>query len=138
MESASMTKAADESIFDQYVRHAEVLRNWFIGYGIGGVVLFVGGQSVVKSVPIPEIVPIAVWLILGVSSQVVLAFLNKVYNFVLYYSSTKADQRGVVQNVHRRNLIMFLCIDVPLDLVTLVSFVVATCLLVKLLLTIAA
>ena len=130
-----MKKAGDESIFQQYVRYAEVLRNWFIGYGIGGVVLFVSGQSAFASVPKNELVPIGIWFIVGVVFQVILAFTNKVYNFILYYNSTKPRPDAVITAVEKRNLLSFLFIDVPLDGATMASFAWATFLLFKFLLS---
>ena len=118
----------DETTFQQYVRYADVLRNWFIGYGIGGIVLFVSGQSAFASVPKKELVPIGMWFIVGIVFQVVLAFINKVYNFILYYNSTKRRDSSAIE---KKNLHSFLYVDVPLDVLTLLSCAWATLLLLK-------
>lgn len=122
-----MAKSGDETVFDQYVRHADLLRNWFVGYGIGAVVLFVSGQSVLSTFPQGEIVMIAKWFILGIISQVLLAFINKLYNFQLYLRTFKtgAASAGDVKRVKRS----FYWIDVPLDVLTFGSFCRATFLL---------
>lgn len=122
-----MAKSGDETVFDQYVRHADLLRNWFVGYGIGAVVLFVSGQSVLAQLPKDQIVVVAQWFILGIISQVLLAFINKLYNFQLYLRTFKTGvaSAGDVKGVKRS----FYWIDVPLDVLTFGSFCRATFLL---------
>lgn len=111
----------DETIFAQYAKHSDVLRNWFVAYGIGGVVLFLSKQEVFSSVPKPTLSTIAIWFLLGVISQVVLAFINKIYNFILYSRTQEPEKKRF-----QKNLRAFFLIDFPFDLLTAISYAKAT------------
>jgi len=123
----------DESVFTQYAKHADVLRNWFVAYGIGGLVLFLSSKSSFEAIPKKCLSMIAFWFIVGVASQVLLAFINKIYNFILYHKATSSS----VTSDLKKNILMFFTIDLPLDLITLGSFMWATYLLFQVLFTLA-
>jgi len=53
----------DESVFNQYVRHSDILRNWFVAYGIGGILLFLTKDSFFSKVPMNQLFSISIWLI---------------------------------------------------------------------------
>ena len=66
--------AHDQTVFEQYAKHSDVLRNWFVGYGIGGVVLFISNHDAFANIQKSILSEIALWFILGVIAQVALAF----------------------------------------------------------------
>jgi hypothetical protein len=112
--------AHDQTIFEQYAKHSDVLRNWFVAYGIGGVVIFISNHEVFSNIQKSILSEIAFWFILGVIAQVVLAFVNKVYNFIMYHKEEPTRTRFV------KNMTAFFAIDFPIDVFTIFSYAMAT------------
>jgi len=72
--------------FDQYWQHASVLRNWFVAYGIGALVLVVhdnGSFFITSSHRHLFVLCIAY----GIALQIVLTFVNKLVHWFAYYGS---------------------------------------------------
>jgi len=116
----------DESIFAQYVRHADILRTWFVAYGVGGIVLFFAKDTAFTSIPKDVRLYISEWFMIAVAAQVVLAFFNKVYNFHLYQKSLIKPKTVLTEKDVRNNSRYFYFVDVLLDVVTVVSFAMAS------------
>jgi hypothetical protein len=112
--------AHDQTVFEQYAKHSDVLRNWFVAYGIGGVVLFISSHEAFVNIQKSILSEIALWFILGVIAQVALAFVNKVYNFIMYQREEPARTRFA------KNMIAFFVVDFPIDVFTIFSFAKAT------------
>lgn len=127
--ASSTRDPGDDSIFAQYVRHADILRNWFVAYGIGGILLFLTKDTAFKSLPKDALLGIAEWFLLGVGAQVLLAFVNKIYNFHLYQGSLAHQDAAQREKSRFKVFRDFYLIDVLLDIVTLGSFAWATFLL---------
>jgi len=127
----------DETIFQQYTKHADILRNWFVAYGIGGIVLFLSSQSMFASIPKSELAWIAIFFFAGVLFQVILAFINKIYNFVLYHKKQPSESDQQVAGL-KKNLLSFFLIDFPVDLGTFVAYALATYLLFNIVFRVAA
>lgn len=69
--------------FDQYWRHASVLRYWFVGFGVGALALLVSTPTLFEGYEILKkwfVVP----LFIGVALQISLTFLNKIIHWVMY------------------------------------------------------
>ena len=127
----------NDSIFDQYVRHSDVLRNWYVAFGIGGLVLYLSNQSTFSNFPKDQLVLIAILLISGVIFQVILAFVNKVYNFLFYHKSIRSKTTATADEI-KKNKILFFVVDFPLDVLTIGAFAWATYELFNILFIIAA
>jgi hypothetical protein len=142
MEDSEMGKQkneiGDDSVYEQYVRHSDILRNWFVAYGIGGVLLFLTKDSFFSKVPFDHIYTISKWFVFGVAAQVLLAFINKVYNFQLYINTIRKPEDSSLQERAKKVARNFYLIDFIFDLVTAACFSRATYLLFLAVSTMAA
>jgi hypothetical protein len=110
-----------------YSEYAKVLRTWFVAYGIGGPVLLFTNDALsraLKSSGKAKIV--AVFFLAGVVLQVVLAAVNKVAMWALYYGEIQRTFKS-----RRRYKIGFwfseaFWIHLSIDLVTMFLFALAT------------
>lgn len=107
-------------MYDEYVRYAKVLQGWFVAFGIGAIVLFVSKPAAFANLPDRHRFLIPVFLLLAVGLQVVLAVLNKYFNFHSHQKG--ADYSGWSNNP---NWIFF---DVTLDVIS-IAFLVTACVL---------
>ena len=77
-----------EILFEQYWRYTSSLKQWFIGFGAGIVVLFATNTSILASVCSEQKTMIFILIFAGVATQVLLTIFNKITQFYIY--STKA------------------------------------------------
>lgn len=81
-----------ESLFKTYGVYARTLRAWFVAYGIGGPVLLLTNDTVnqaFRSSPLGR--SIAGAFLIGVATQVVLAFLNKTVIWASYFATIRPE-----------------------------------------------
>jgi hypothetical protein len=84
------------------------------------VVLFISSHEAFVNIQKSILSEIALWFIFGVIAQVALAFVNKVYNFIMYQREEPARTRFA------KNMIAFFAVDFPIDVFTIFSFAKAT------------
>jgi hypothetical protein len=136
---AELAEAAKdrEEYFTQYWHYATNLRNWFIAYGVGGILLLTRADAVFNAQPhAAEVEPglrvVAIALfIFGLATQVVLTLVNKVGHYYAY-------QKHVVAREGRRHrFATWLCecfwIDLVLDAITLAWYLAGTVAMARLL-----
>ncbi len=97
--------AEDNSTFEQYWRHSKDLRNWFVAYGIGAIV-FITSKDIIpilngKNISVS---PIAMWFLFGAACQILLAYINKLYNYRLYINEITGRTSQSVANQNIGNL----------------------------------
>lgn len=117
-----MGRKEDEH-FDMYWKYATHLRNWFIAYGIGGVILFVKYAKVFASLTSDIKREIVGCFLLGIGLQVLIAFINKTTQWVIY--SKYADKESLTYKFFDWLSNQF-WIDVAIDVATFISFAYAT------------
>ena len=125
-----MTEQPHDDIFEQYWRHAAALRQWFVAYGIGGVVLFLTNRPLFSALSPCALKTVAAFFLAGVLFQVVLAFINKVFNYN-HWLRKSAQQRS--EEDSDSTSWGWFRLDIVLDALTVLSFVGATITLVVLL-----
>lgn len=119
-----------DEYFKQYWQYATNLRNWFIAYGVGCILLLTRVDAVFNVQPQATIVEPGLKLqaislfILGLATQVGLTLVNKIIHYYAY-------QKFVVEPVGRRHTAAtWLCncfwIDVILDTATLGFYLAGT------------
>jgi hypothetical protein len=116
-----------EEYFKAYSEYSKVLRTWFVAYGIGAPVLLLTNDTIAKVIKTSGgSKEIAAFFLAGVALQVSLAALNKMSMWGLYY--------GELQSAFKQTRRYKACfwfseqfwIDLAIDLVTLLFFIVAT------------
>lgn len=130
LDETSEERAEREGHFGQYWRYATHLRNWFIAFGVGGLLVLTrsdavfGSPSVNLAASRPARLLAIAFLLLGIVSQVILAFVNKVSTWYVYQSYF-VDEEGLRHRAARA-LSNALWPDILLDLVTIGLFTAAT------------
>jgi hypothetical protein len=119
------TKA--EEYLNAYGEHSKVLRTWLVAYGIGAPVVLVTNESVSRAMKSSgRATVIAIAFLIGVALQVILATLNKVSMFALYYG----EENSSYKTSHSFRFAYWFSesfwIDVLVDVATLVMFMIAT------------
>ena len=124
-----------ERSFEAYSHYSKTLRTWFVAYGIGGPILFVSNKDIaIKIAAAPEKSAIVYLFLAGVIIQILITFLNKWSNWAAYSLSLNPPMR-----LRKRDkLIIWLSdqcwIDMLIDLLTLVVFVIGTIMALQVLL----
>jgi hypothetical protein len=120
-------------LFEQYWRYTTNLRNWFIAYGVGGILLLTRADAIFNSPTLAQRLPSGVkvevvsFFLFGLATQVLLTLYNKVIHYYSY-------QAYLVDRQTRRHRIAdWLCgafvVDFGVDLTTFAFYVYATFLL---------
>jgi len=75
---------------DKYTEYNKVLRAWFVAFGVGGPALFLVSDAVRnRLIDTGEMRTVVILFLLGATIQIVIAFINKIINWYLHYSSDK-------------------------------------------------
>lgn len=112
---------------DAYGEHSKVIRTWFVAYGIGAPVLLLTDKELAPAVRASgEARGIALWFLVAVALQVLLAALNKFAMWGLYYGTVTPrfqDRRAYRIAFWFSERIL---IDLLVDVATLICFGIAT------------
>jgi len=107
-----MSKEPD--IFEQYWRHASILRSWFIAFGIGGVILFISNPSAFESLSSDFKKSIIILFLVGVLLQILLALLNKITHWYEYYG----EKDKLFQETKRYKWSIIIANTISIDIIT--------------------
>lgn len=116
--------------FAAYSDYNKTLRAWFVAFGVGGPALFLVNENVAhKLAEAGELTDIALLFLIGATAQIVCALINKTANW-LVYRSTWGDEESSYWRYRAANWLseQFL-IDLGLDLITVVTYGMASWLL---------
>ena len=115
----------EKANYEQYWKHASTLRGWFIAYGIGTIVVILSNKPVLECFEPGKLKSMAMWFLAGVIFQVVLAFINKIYNYHLFLKTInkpKAESENAGPDISFGPF----WIDIVLDSLTIFAFAIAT------------
>ncbi|MFH1061945.1 MAG: hypothetical protein V1747_03550 [Candidatus Omnitrophota bacterium] len=112
-----------QEYFDQYWKHASVLRNWFVAYGIGALALVVGGKEFFNSLVDKQLFVGAIAI--AISTQVLLTFLNKIVHWNVYAGRADEQLQPTSCYIWSNEIIQKFWIDVVADSVTLLAYIIA-------------
>ncbi len=133
-QGAVVSQARDEegAHFANYSEYSKTLRSWLVAYGIGGPVLFLTGKDAPEKISqSPDLLLIITLFVSGVALQILLAFINKWAAWQMYKGAC-IDQHQNTRTyrmwdwINRQSWIDFL-----IDFGVLVSFSVATWIVLK-------
>jgi len=117
--------------FEQYWRYCSSLRNWFVVYGIGGCILFLSDKArVFQGLTSTKKTIIVIFFLVGVIAQIVLAFFNKGIHWYIYWGKEKVEFQETKRYKVADYLSSVFEIDLAVDIITFVAFVVATVVLI--------
>lgn len=123
-------RSGNKIYFEQYWRYCSSLRNWFVAYGIGGCVLFLSDKARMFGQVSPKSkVVILIAFIIGVVSQIVLAFINKIIHWYIYWGSEDEEFAKTWRYKVSGYLSECFWIDILADVITFFAFGVATVML---------
>ena len=116
-----------EEYFKAYEEYSKVLRTWFVAYGIGGPLLLLTNETLAKAIKgSGQGKSLAALFLTGVALQVILAALNKVSMWGIYFGEFK----NVFKSTRRYKISHWFSeqfwIDLLVDILTIISFAVAT------------
>jgi hypothetical protein len=116
-----------DSYFNAYQEYSKVLRTWFVVYGIGGPVLLLTNEALAKTLKASgESKSLAALFLAGVALQVTLAALNKFSMWGVYFGELK----NAFKRTRRYRISYWFSeqfwVDLVVDVLTLLSFALAT------------
>lgn len=111
---------------NQYWRYASVLKNWFIGYGIGMLLLFINKPDFFISIPQEKRIAIFIWVLAAVFSQVLIALVNKITQYYVYRGAVDSKTKTRFYYKWSYKISCWFWIDLLADLITLVAYAWAT------------
>ena len=116
--------------FDQYCKHSSVLRNWFVAYGIGALALVVyNGGTFFKDPQKRDVFVFAI--VIGISLQVLLTFLNKVIHWFAYYGKNLGTFRTTRRYRWSDSLTRCFIVDIVIDILTMAFYTLALVVFIK-------
>ena len=126
MPRAKKNNALSQAYFESYAEYNRILRSWFVAFGIGGLALFLL-QSPIREALLAsgQTRTLVVLFLIGVTAQIVVAFLNKYANWYCYFGEDNpVFMRSRVYRFWSHIASQF-WIDIFFDLLTVGSFLVA-------------
>jgi len=118
-----------EDYYKVYEGYSTTLRTWFVAYGVGAPVLMLNNEKVRDAVTKSgEARTLALFFLAGVALQVLLAALNKATAWILY-SAAGASKKHSAKRWYQRWADVIseqFWIDLTVDVLTGVAFVMAT------------
>ena len=126
MPRAKRNDALSQAYFESYAEYNRILRSWFVAFGVGGLALFLLESPVRETLFASGQTRVLVMLFLiGLTAQIVVAFLNKYANWHCYYGEDNpAYQRSRTYRFWSRISSQF-WIDMIFDILTVGCFLVA-------------
>jgi len=126
MARAKKSSALSQSYFESYAEYNRILRSWFVAFGVGGLALFLlespAREALLASGQTRAVV---ILFLVGVTAQIVVAFLNKYANWYCYFGEDNpAFLRSSPYRFWSRIASQF-WIDIILDILTVSSFLAA-------------
>jgi hypothetical protein len=126
MAKVKKSSALSQSYFESYAEYNRILRSWFVAFGVGGLALFLLESPVRTALLASGQTRTVVFLFLvGVISQIVVAFLNKYANWYCYFGE---DNPAFLHSSLYRfwsHIASLFLIDIILDILTVGCFLTA-------------
>ncbi len=107
--------------FDQYWKHNSVLRNWFVAYGIGALTLLLyNNGTFFNDTSLKKI--FAILIVIGISLQVLLTFLNKIIHWFVYYGENLLEFQKTKCFKNCEAISKYFLIDIIIDTITILLY----------------
>jgi hypothetical protein len=88
-----MPEASEQSYFDAYMEYNKALRNWLVGFGIGGPVLVLSNAEILRTVLRCGNKNVIFWSFsIGLFLQIVISFINKYVNWHSYNNFKSGEE----------------------------------------------
>lgn len=85
----------ESQFFEPYTHYNNLLRTWLVAYGIGGPAVLVTNKDLFQDIAAKGNLAVIGWLFLiGVAAQVMVALLNKIVMWYLYYGEGSPEFRS--------------------------------------------
>ena len=118
---------SEKDFHEGYGEFAKTLRTWFIAYGIGAPVLLLSQDELFKRVAETQKVEwVAGWFLVGVSAQVMQAFLFKVAMWYLHIGEQDSEFKTTLRYKASDWISEAFWFEILLDMLSIVSFSSAT------------
>lgn len=124
----------DDGAFKAYEEYAKTLRAWFVAFGIGGATLLVTTGSLKTDLRNAGVFNIVAYsFVFGIGAQILLAAVNKYANYSVYFLSDLKEAQREPYPILRlfQEISTWYMFDMVLDLLTMTSFAIASCLILK-------
>ena len=133
MPRVSKTPTEEKGFFEPYSLYARTLRTWFVAYGIGGPAVVITHPDALSVVSKAGSVGVIGWLFLaGVAAQILVAFLNKVAMWYVYYGR---EVEQSFSTTRRYRLAEWFSeqfwFDIVMDLASILAFSISTVMLFR-------
>ena len=80
--------------FSAYLKYNEILRSWFVAFGVGGPALFLVNDKIgTRLGESGQLFPVLLAFFIGTGSQVIGAVINKTFNWYVYRAASNAAYR---------------------------------------------
>ena len=111
--------------FEQYWKHADALRNWFVVYGIGGIALLLTESAYMDKLKNETRHNVIMVFFIAVFMQVLLACINKWIHWYIY-TCDQFDNNEDTTKESKVSFSLIVAINMIADLISLLSFLCAT------------
>ena len=117
--------------FEQYWRYASALKNWFIGYGIGMLYLFVNSPTFFANICRETRITIFIFVIVAISAQVLEALINKITQYYVYRYEIDEESESRWYHDLSGRIAGWFWIDLICDITTIFAYCMATYLILS-------
>jgi len=119
-----------QGYFNQYWRHSSVLRNWFVAYGIGALVLVIHKNGAFFATSNQKRL-FVLFIVVAISLQVILTFLNKLVHWFIYCGENLKAYQETRRYKWSDKISECFLIDIAVDVLTIIcyagAFIVFVC-----------
>ena len=120
------TKGNPRDYFELYKQYTTNLRNWFVIYGVGGVVLFASHGEAFALCSISHKARISVAFLLGVFVQITVAYINKYTNWHLSEGEDDSNYKKDEHYIKAEKWSKRIWFDIWADRISILAFLWAT------------
>lgn len=120
-QACEIIREESRGYFDQYWKHASVLRNWFVAYGIGALALVIHNNGLFfKDTESKKL--FVTFIVLGISLQIILTFINKIIHWFIYYGKNSAEFQKTKKYKMSDKISRCFGIDIAADILTILLY----------------
>lgn len=117
----------DTGHYEVYDKFARKMKYWLIAYGIGGPVLFVSQDAIAqKIIESGRAITITLFFLIGVALQIAISLYHKLVMWYPYWAGDIPERRQTWKFQFSVWASENMCIDLIVDILTIILFVLAT------------
>ena len=95
-ENPKISKKDGAEFYEMYSKYNDILRTWFVAFGLGGLYLLLTNKELITYLKLHKVNgTVEICFLIGVASQIIIALINKFFNWIIYFSTI--SKKGLIE-----------------------------------------